>query len=217
MFILSATPPSTTKDKPGGKYTELVLKLREEKKMKDAPVLLRNMPRRESIKDLLESATWYANIRGLEGAPFVSLIETAQDTDVAIFREEYLKIANKLSLENKFEVLLKCGFLYIYDGRFEDLFLGDEILSNVIGLNDDNFNKILTLIKSKHTYSLYVVEEIRRLDMIKENKHYIRMLEKIKLEYESKYEKYGESYARIYEEMIDKCNRSIAHVKKLKK
>jgi hypothetical protein len=196
-----------------GHYTEIVIKYAKNKKIKDAVNILKSMPQREVISELIASSGHYAEIGGLQGAPFVSLIKTAQDLDGAIFKEEFVNFASKCVADKKFQVLLKCGFYHMYDLKYLDLELGDQVLTQFIGLNDESMKHALSIIVSKHTYSIYMVEQIRRLSSLQENKHYIYVLEGVKTNY-LKSEYYNE---RTVEEVVDKCNRAIAHVEKLKK
>jgi hypothetical protein len=209
---LSLYSQNDANDNEVGKYTKIVLQLRADKKLQDAATALKDMPRRDVVSDLIASAGKYASIGGLEGAPFVPLINTAQNLDANLFKEEFLKSAKKLIVEKKYEALLKCGYLYMHDLKFAELSLGDELLTDLIGLTHERMQESLSLINSKHTYRIYIVEEIRRLSLLEENNHYIFILEGIREHYLNS----DEFDERTAEEVVDKCNRALAHVRKLK-
>lgn len=218
LFVTASCLPisvycqNVANDTEDGRYTKIVLQYRADKKLEDAAAALKDMPRRDVVSELIDSAGKYASIGGLEGAPFVPLIKTAQNLDVNFFKEEFLKSAKKLIGEKKYEVLLKCGYLYMHDLKFADLSLGDDLLTDFIGLTHERMQERLSLINSKHTYRIYIVEEIRRLTSLEENNHYIFILEGIRAHYLNS----DEFDERTAEEVVDKCNRALAHVRKLK-
>lgn len=195
-----------------GKYTKLVIQYRADKRLKDVPAVLKQMQRSDVIPELIASAAKYASVGGIEGAPYVSLIETAQNVDVAIYKQEFLKFSLKWIENGEYEILLKCGILHMHDLRFADLALGDELLTKFVGSSDERMQKTLSLILSKHRYRIYIVEEIRRLSSLGHNDHYIYLLESIR----AKYLNSDSIDERTAEEVVDKCNRALDHVRKLK-
>ena len=194
-------------------YTDLVLEYRKLNKLDNVYSILKKYPNRDVILELISSSAKYSRIRGVEGAPFVPLIRAAQEINVEIFKEEFLNFS-KVWIENKdYEILLKCGYFHMHDIRYGDLILGDSILRKICDSENDNHDKILSIILSKHIYQIYIIEQIRRLEMLENDEIYIKILEKIRTNYMTS----KNMHIRVVEEVVDKCNRAIEHVKKLKK